>query len=118
MPVKDLRSILDNTRLIQTIFRPVMSNSPFKEQILSLPQLAEAVTVDMDLANRQLFIPALSKRIQHVFITGCGDSYHAAVGSRLAFLQLGVYLAKRCRRLSFLDIRPDSYHRQHLEQIL
>ena len=50
--------------------------------------MAKDVIDIMDYANGQVFTTALAKGIQRVFITGCGDSYHAAVGAKLAFHQL------------------------------
>jgi glucosamine--fructose-6-phosphate aminotransferase (isomerizing) len=60
---------------VQTMLRLVES------QAMLIPRVVEAVTPQIRVIADQL----VAQRIANVFTTGCGDSYYAALATRLAF---------------------------------
>jgi glucosamine--fructose-6-phosphate aminotransferase (isomerizing) len=57
-------------------------------QIVSLPDLIERVIPTHQSAIEKTITPAFCRSIERIYITGSGDSYHAALGSQLAFERL------------------------------
>ncbi len=65
-----------------------MKSSALRRHILSLPSLI-ATTVQIQYeAGLEIFSEFGSRKVNRIFITGCGDSHHAALSSALAFEQL------------------------------
>lgn len=64
-----------------------MSNA-MVDQIKSLPALLEAIFQAVDESARATLDHELCLSLKRVFVTGCGDSHHAALGSELAFERL------------------------------
>lgn len=58
------------------------------EQIYSLPALLREVAQPLDEAARKAISHDLALSVKRVFITGCGDSHHAALESELAMESL------------------------------
>lgn len=54
-------------------------------QIHSLPQLIRDIVSPFDDAIRSSFDPGLARTVQRLFVTGCGDSHHAALATEWAF---------------------------------
>jgi glutamine---fructose-6-phosphate transaminase (isomerizing) len=54
-------------------------------QIHSLPGLITEVTYSLDQEIRSKVGKDLTQRLERIYITGCGDSHHAALGGELAF---------------------------------
>ena len=65
-----------------------MELSPLHQQTKTLPDLTRVLLGDLDQRIGEVFPRTLSQIIQRVFITGCGDSHHAAINAELAFKQL------------------------------
>lgn len=61
--------------------------SPMHQQIDTLPALVRAVAKPFDESARATFDFELCTSLKRVFLTGCGDSYHACYGAELAFHQ-------------------------------
>jgi glucosamine--fructose-6-phosphate aminotransferase (isomerizing) len=59
--------------------------SPMLEQIRSLPQLVEESLTAFAEAAEEVLVPRLCSSITRFYLTGCGDSFHAALGAELAF---------------------------------
>ncbi len=62
--------------------------SPMHQQIDTLPQLVRDIAKPFDESARATFDFELCRSVKRVYLTGCGDSYHAPVGAELAFHQL------------------------------
>jgi len=56
-------------------------------QIFSLPGLYSEILGEYDDVIRSTLTYEIIKKIKRIYITGCGDSYFAALGSQLAFHQ-------------------------------
>lgn len=74
---------------------PFSSRHPFtvaqtllNRHIESLPDLVRSISGRYAEASQQLFGDSLSRRISQLFLTGCGDSHHAALAAALSFRQL------------------------------
>lgn len=65
-----------------------MKRSPLHRQVDSLPDLVRDMIDDLVRRIRETFPPSLSRQVERVYVTGCGDSHHAALNSELAFEQL------------------------------
>ena len=65
-----------------------MDRSPLHQQVDTLPDLIRSMIDDLVWQARELFPAQQCRKVKRVFITGCGDSYHAALNSELAFEQL------------------------------
>lgn len=65
-----------------------MNNSPFLQEIYSLPGLVHETGSGLGQSCIRL-AGALGKgKIGQIILMGCGDSHHAAIGARLAFQQI------------------------------
>jgi len=65
-----------------------MERSPLHQQVDTLPDLVREMIDDLVRRIRATFPKPLCGHLQRVFITGCGDSHHAALNAELAFEQL------------------------------
>ncbi len=77
-----------------------MHRTSFHRHISSLPELVAELIGEINDNCRQLFKSSFSRRINHIFITGCGDSYHAAVSARLGFMK---WTGLNCQVLSAME---------------
>ena len=62
--------------------------SPLHQQVDTLPDLVRATIDPFYTAVRQTITPQLAQKIKRVYLTGCGDSHHAPMNTKLAFEQL------------------------------
>ena len=65
-----------------------MSDSPMLKQITSIPDLIRSIVPVFTDNIRRALDESTINSIDHIYLTGCGDSHHAAVASQLAFRQL------------------------------
>ena len=65
-----------------------MIRSPLHQQVDTLPDLVREMIDDLVRRIRDSFPRPLCRRLQRVFITGCGDSHHAALNAELAMEQI------------------------------
>lgn len=65
-----------------------MTRSPMHQQIDTLPELVRQVAKPFDESARHTFDFELCTSVKRIYLVGCGDSHHAAVGAELAFHQL------------------------------
>lgn len=65
-----------------------MERSPLHQQVDTLPDLIRDMIDDLVRRTRETFPPPVCQQVERVFVTGCGDSHHAALNSELAFEQL------------------------------
>jgi glucosamine--fructose-6-phosphate aminotransferase (isomerizing) len=65
-----------------------MNRSPLHQHVDTLPDLIRDMIDDLIWQARDLFPPERCRKVKRVFVIGCGDSYHAALTSELAFEQL------------------------------
>jgi glucosamine--fructose-6-phosphate aminotransferase (isomerizing) len=65
-----------------------MNKSPFLEQIFSLPDLIRDSAARLSSTSARLAELTGGDDISQIILTGCGDSHHAAIATRLAFQQL------------------------------
>lgn len=77
------------------------TRSPFHQQIDTLPELVRQVAGPFDAAARATFDFELCASVKRIYLTGCGDSYHAAYGAELAFHQLAGVPAQALSALTF-----------------
>ncbi len=61
--------------------------SPMHQQVDTLPQLLRDIAKPFDESARATFDFELCTSVKRIYLTGCGDSYHAPVGAELAFHQ-------------------------------
>lgn len=65
-----------------------MERSPLHQQVDTLPDLTREMVDSLVEAAAAALPPLACRDLERVYITGCGDSHHAAVASELAFEQL------------------------------
>jgi glucosamine--fructose-6-phosphate aminotransferase (isomerizing) len=65
-----------------------MGDSPFLAEIFSLPDLIQESNTWLASSSARLAELIAGQDISQIVLTGCGDSHHAAIASRLAFQQL------------------------------
>jgi len=65
-----------------------MERSPLHQQVDTLPDLLREMIDGLVRHARAIFPSPVCHQIERVFITGCGDSHHAALNAELAFEQL------------------------------
>ncbi|MGB3713683.1 MAG: SIS domain-containing protein [Candidatus Promineifilaceae bacterium] len=64
-------------------------NTPIlRRYIESLPSLTTSIAKQQWKASQEIFTTSFMPHIERIYLTGCGDSYHASVGSVLAFEQM------------------------------
>lgn len=61
--------------------------SPMHQQVDTLPKLMRDIARPFDESARATFDFELCTSLKRIYLTGCGDSYHAPVGAELAFHQ-------------------------------
>lgn len=84
--------------------------NPMIAQIQSLPELIrQAVPVYAENIRKSLS-SAFCKSIQRIYLTGCGDSHHAALGTELAFEHLAGITTEAMTSLQFARYTADSLH--------
>jgi glucosamine--fructose-6-phosphate aminotransferase (isomerizing) len=62
--------------------------SPMHQQIDTLPELIRQIAHPFDESARYTFNFEMCTSAKRIYLVGCGDSHHAAVGAELAFHQL------------------------------
>lgn len=62
--------------------------SPMHQQIDTLPELIRQIAHPFDESARATFDFELCTSVKRIYLVGCGDSHHAALGAELAFHQL------------------------------
>lgn len=88
---------------------PIMEPSIMIDQVESLPELIEDHVEKFDVEVRKFFQKINGEKIDHIYITGCGDSYHAALASEMAFEKISKINCEAINGLRFLD-----YTSEHL----
>ncbi len=78
-----------------------MDNSPFLEEIFSLPDLLQESNTLLASTSARLAEVIAGQDINQIVLAGCGDSHHAAIASRLAFQQLA---GLPCRAMSAMEL--------------
>ena len=64
-----------------------MSNNNFLEEIRSLPGLISPLLVDSNAMSAELVDRPQIRDLEHIYLVGCGDSYHAGLCSEMLFRQ-------------------------------
>ncbi|GAB4162956.1 MAG: hypothetical protein Fur0021_37650 [Candidatus Promineifilaceae bacterium] len=82
-----------------------MPLSALHQEIESLPALLSGLVDPLARAAAAALPPARCWQAQQVYLTGCGDSHHAAVGAALAFRQLAGLPCEPLTALSFSRYR-------------
>ncbi len=77
------------------------NRSPMHQQVDTLPQLVRDIARPFDESARATFDFELCTAIKRVYLTGCGDSYHAPVGAELAFHQFAGVPAQALNAMTF-----------------
>ncbi|MBN1201089.1 MAG: SIS domain-containing protein [Anaerolineae bacterium] len=77
------------------------TRSPMHQQIDTLPQLVRDIAGRFDESARAAFDFELCASVKHMYLVGCGDSYHAPVGAELAFHQLAGVPTQAISALTF-----------------
>jgi len=75
--------------------------SPMHQQIDTLPQLVRDIAHPFDESARATFSFELCTSLKRIYLTGCGDSYHAPTGAELAFHQLANVPTQAISALTF-----------------
>ncbi|MEZ4666345.1 MAG: SIS domain-containing protein [Anaerolineae bacterium] len=75
--------------------------SPLYQQIDTLPELVRNIAKPFDVSARNTFDFELCTSVKRIYLTGCGDSYHASVGAELAFHQLAGVPTQALNALTF-----------------
>jgi glucosamine--fructose-6-phosphate aminotransferase (isomerizing) len=65
-----------------------VTRSPLHQQVDTLPGMIVTMIDDLVRQAQAALPPSLCRKIERVFITGCGDSHHAAVNAEMAVGQL------------------------------
>lgn len=82
-----------------------MSLSPLHQEIESLPALLSGLLDPLARAAAAALPPARCRQVRQLYLTGCGDSHHAAAGAALAFRQLAGLPCEPLTALSFSRYR-------------
>jgi glutamine---fructose-6-phosphate transaminase (isomerizing) len=77
-------------------------------QIYSLPDLIRYAAVEYAKAIRAALPPQLSMAARRIYLTGCGDSHHAALGAELAFEHLAGIPTEALSALQYSRYAADS----------
>lgn len=62
--------------------------SPLQQQVDTLPELLCEIIDPFTRSIQQTLPATLCQKVERVFLTGCGDSYHAGLNAEMAFEQL------------------------------
>lgn len=65
-----------------------MERSPLHQQVDTLPDLIRDMVDNLVRRIQETFPTAKCRKIERIYVTGCGDSHHAAINSEMAFEQL------------------------------
>jgi glucosamine--fructose-6-phosphate aminotransferase (isomerizing) len=71
------------------------------QQIDTLPELIRQIAKPFDASARGTFDFEMCTSVKRIYLTGCGDSYHASVGAELAFHQLAGVPAQALNAMTF-----------------
>jgi glucosamine--fructose-6-phosphate aminotransferase (isomerizing) len=71
------------------------------QQIDTLPELIRQIAKPFDESARRTFDFELCTSVKRIYLTGCGDSYHASYGAELAFHQLAGVPTQALSALTF-----------------
>jgi glutamine---fructose-6-phosphate transaminase (isomerizing) len=77
------------------------TRSPMHQQIDTLPELIRQIAKPFDESARRTFDFELCTSVKRIYLTGCGDSYHASYGAELAFHQLAGVPTQALSALTF-----------------
>ena len=75
--------------------------SPMHQQIDTLPALLAEIAQPFDVSARETFDFETCTSIKRVYLTGCGDSFHASLGAELAFNQFAGVPTQALSALTF-----------------
>ena len=78
-----------------------MKKSPFLEQIFSLPDLIRESADRLASSSTRLLELIGGDDVGQIILTGCGDSHHAAIATRLAFQQ---FAGLPCHALTAMEL--------------
>lgn len=62
--------------------------TPLHQQVDTLPELVSVMVGELTYVIKETFDDSLCEGTDRIFVTGCGDSHHAALNSELAFERL------------------------------
>ena len=79
----------------------MVTRSPLHQQVDTLPGIVESMIDDLVRQAGAALPPALCREINQVYLTGCGDSHHAAVNAEMAFGQLAGLPCRAAPALAF-----------------
>lgn len=82
--------------------------NPMVAQIQSLPELIRGVVPSYTDNIRRTLSGDFCRSIQHIYLTGCGDSHHASIGSQLAFKVLTGITTEAMTSLQFSRYTADT----------
>lgn len=75
--------------------------NPLKAQVMSLPELLKAQYEDLESKTRSILSTPEIYSLQHVILTGCGDSWAAVMAMKYAFEE---FTGLRCETVRTLDL--------------
>jgi glucosamine--fructose-6-phosphate aminotransferase (isomerizing) len=82
--------------------------NPMAAQIHSLPDLIRQAVLAYTEAVRRTLPEAVCRQVERLFVIGCGDSHHAALGAELAFEQLAGLPTEALTSLQFARYAVDA----------
>lgn len=95
-----------------------MTKTLLTRHIESLPDLVRSVSDRFARASQQVFEDSLSGRINQVYLTGCGDSHHAALAAALSFRQLAGLPCEALTAMEFARYRAGFLAAERKHEIL
>ena len=78
-----------------------MAQNPMLDQIYSLPQLLSDIFDEFDAASQKALDRSLCLGAERLYIVGCGDSHHAALGGEMAFESIAGLPTEAMRSMKF-----------------
>lgn len=82
--------------------------NPMVAQIQSLPDLIRGVVPIYHENIRRILSREYCQSIRHVYLTGCGDSHHASIGTQLAFRKLTGITTEAMTSMQFARYTADT----------
>ena len=82
-----------------------MARSLLTEHVVTLPELVRSIGDRYAIASQELFAGRSTARIRQLYLTGCGDSHHAALAAALAFRQLAGLPCQAATAMEFARYR-------------
>ena len=95
-----------------------MTQTLLTRHVISLPDLVRSSGDPYAKVSQQLFSDPSSDRIGQVYLTGCGDSYHAALAAALAFRQLAGLPCQSLTAMEFARYRAGYLDLERAGEIL